>query len=140
QMQATRPPSIQDALSEGRIIIGVSSPGTRTKTGSRHGVCRPGSRSMQRPCRTLRLVDFARLAGEGLDLANLPLTEVEITRADDPLHLTAVAPADDGAGDRRVAQCPGDRDLPGGAVVAVADPREDAGQREVPRQPRLPVF
>src|SRR4051794_31745555 len=95
----------------------------------------PGDRSTMRPGETLRWVDAARLADEGLDLADLALAEAEVARANDPFDLPAVTPADDRAGDRQVSQRPSNRDLAGGSAMAGADPGERVGQREVARQP-----
>ena len=46
---------------------------------------------------------------------------MKISRADDSFDLPGVARADDRAGDRGIAQRPGDRDLPGRTSMAFAD-------------------
>ena len=93
-----------------------------------------------RPSQRLRLVDPARLADERLDLADLTLAESEITRADDPVDLAAVAAAHDLAGDCRVAQRPGDCNLAGGEAVSFTDCSQGIGQGQVARKSRFTVL
>src|SRR5882762_3289949 len=76
---------------------------------------------------------------ECADLGELRLGEAEVSGWEDSFDLLGVASANDGRGDGRVVERPGDGDDSGADAVARADGFEEVGDRKVAGEQRLLV-